>query len=95
VKPGDEVIITPLTFCATVNAIFHAGTTPILAHVDARTLNIDPSLVEASITSKTRGILPVHFAGRRTNILYVIWRNDMDQNRRVRPFRRIGIQREK
>jgi len=63
-NPGEEVITTPLTFCATVNAILHAGATPVLADVDSRTLNIDPSRVESEITSKTRAILPVHFAGR-------------------------------
>jgi dTDP-4-amino-4,6-dideoxygalactose transaminase len=63
-KPGDEVITTPLTFCATVNAILHAGAIPVLADVDPRTMNIDPSRVESAITSKTRAILPVHFAGR-------------------------------
>jgi dTDP-4-amino-4,6-dideoxygalactose transaminase len=63
-EPGDEVITTPLTFCATVNAILHAGATPVLADVDARTMNIDPSLVESVITRNTRAILPVHFAGR-------------------------------
>ena len=63
-RPGDEVITTPLTFCATVNAILHAGAIPVLADVDARTMNIDPSQVEAAITSKTRAILPVHYAGR-------------------------------
>jgi len=63
-KTGDEVITTPLTFCATVNAIIHAGATPVLADVDSRTMNIDPSRVESAITSKTRAILPVHFAGR-------------------------------
>jgi dTDP-4-amino-4,6-dideoxygalactose transaminase len=63
-RPGDEVITTPMTFCATVNAIIHAGLKPVLADVDPVTQNIDPNEVEARITSKTRAILPVHFAGR-------------------------------
>src|SRR6185295_18681782 len=61
---GDEVITTPMTFCASVNAIVHAGATPVLADVDPRTMNIDPSEIEARITSRTKAILPVHFAGR-------------------------------
>ena len=61
---GDEVITTPLTFCATVNAIIHAGLTPVLADIDATTMNIDIRAIEAKITSRTRAILPVHFAGR-------------------------------
>src|ERR1035437_9535975 len=61
---GDEVITTPMTFCATVNAILHAGATPVLADIDPHTLNIDPALIEAKITSRTKAILPVHFAGR-------------------------------
>jgi len=65
---GDEVITTPLTFCATVNAIIHAGATPVLADIDARTMNIDPAKVAAQITSKTKAILPVHFAGRPANM---------------------------
>lgn len=63
-QPGDEVITTPLTFCATVNAIVHAGATPVLADVDPVTMNIDPVQVEAKITPRTKAILPVHFAGR-------------------------------
>ncbi|GAA0714033.1 DegT/DnrJ/EryC1/StrS aminotransferase family protein [Dokdonella soli] len=62
--PGSEVITTPLTFCATVNAILHAGLTPVLADVDPLTQNIDPNEIEAAITPHTRAILPVHFAGR-------------------------------
>lgn len=64
IGPGDEVITTPLTFCATLNAIVHSGATPVLADVDPVTMNIDPQAVEARITSSTRAILPVHFAGR-------------------------------
>lgn len=63
-KPGDEVITSPLTFCATVNAIIHAGATPVLADVDAASMNIDPNAVAAKITPRTRAILPIHFAGR-------------------------------
>ena len=62
--PGAEVITTPLTFCATVNAIMHAGLTPVLADVDPVTQCIDPDAIEAAITPRTQAILPVHFAGR-------------------------------
>src|SRR4051812_150762 len=55
-KPGDEVITTPLTFCATVNAIIHAGAKPVLADIDPETLNIDPKSLEAKITAKTRAL---------------------------------------
>src|SRR5690606_8951300 len=51
-------------FCATVNAIIHAGLTPVLADVDAATQCIDPDAIEAAITPRTQAILPVHFAGR-------------------------------
>lgn len=64
IGPGDEVITTPMTFCATINAIIHTGATPVLVDVDPITMNIDPAQVEARITSRTRAILPVHFAGR-------------------------------
>ena len=61
---GSEVITTPMTFCASVNAIIHAGLTPVLADVDPSSQNIDPAAIEAAITPRTRAILPVHFAGR-------------------------------
>jgi len=67
-KSEDEVITTPMTFCATINAIIHAGATPVLADVDPATMNIDPEKVEEKITSKTKAILPVHFAGRPCNM---------------------------
>ena len=62
--PGSEVVTTPLTFCATANAIVHAGLVPVLADVDPATQNIDPAAIEAAITPRTRAIIPVHFAGR-------------------------------
>lgn len=64
VGPGDEVITTPMTFCATVNAIIHTGATPVLADIDPLTHNIDPAAVERAITPRTKALLPVHFAGR-------------------------------
>lgn len=67
-QPGDEVITTPLTFCATVNAIIHAGATPVLADVDPLTMNIDPHEIELRISPRTRAIAPVHFAGRACNM---------------------------
>lgn len=64
IKPGDEVITTPMTFCATINAIVHAGASPVLVDIEPDTMNIDPHKIEQAITPKTRAILPVHFAGR-------------------------------
>jgi len=68
VGPGDEVITTAMTFCSTVNAIIHAGATPVLADIDPHEINIDPAAVEACITPRTKAILPVHFAGRPCNM---------------------------
>jgi dTDP-4-amino-4,6-dideoxygalactose transaminase len=59
---GDEVITTPLTFCATVNTILHCGATPVLADVGPDG-NIDPEAVSARVTERTRAIVPVHLAG--------------------------------
>jgi dTDP-4-amino-4,6-dideoxygalactose transaminase len=63
-RPGDEVITSPMTFCATVNAIIHAGATPVLADINPLTMNIDPAAIEEKITPNTKAIIPVHFAGR-------------------------------
>jgi dTDP-4-amino-4,6-dideoxygalactose transaminase len=62
IGPGDEVITTPLTFCATVHAILHIGATPVLADVGCDG-NIDPNEVEGRITDRTRAIVPVHLGG--------------------------------
>ncbi len=61
---GDEVVTTPLTFCATANAIIHTGATPVFADVDPVTFNLDPERVAEALTPRTRALLPVHFAGR-------------------------------
>ena len=59
---GDEVITTPLTFCATVNSILHLGATAVLADVKPDG-NIDPASIAERITPRTRAIIPVHLAG--------------------------------
>lgn len=64
IGPGDEVITTPMTFCATINAIIHSGATPVLADCDPKTMNIMPEEIEKKVTGKTKAILPVHFGGR-------------------------------
>jgi len=64
ISPGDEVITTPMTFCATINAIIHCGAIPVLADCDRKTMNILPEEIEKKVTAKTKAILPVHFAGR-------------------------------
>lgn len=63
IGPGDEVITTPYTFIATVESICYLGAKPVLVDVDPVTRNIDPGLIEAAITSRTRAIVPVHIAG--------------------------------
>lgn len=61
---GDEVIVPVLTFCATANAVIHAGATPVFAEVEKDTANIDVTRLEERITERTRAIIVVHFAGR-------------------------------
>ncbi len=68
VGPGDEVITTPMTFAATVNVIEQTGATPILADVEQDTLNIAPSEIARRMTSRTKVIMPVHYAGHPADL---------------------------
>jgi dTDP-4-amino-4,6-dideoxygalactose transaminase len=63
VQPGDEVVTTTMTFCSTLHVIEHMGAKPVLVDVQPDTLCIDPDAVERAVTSRTRGILPVHLYG--------------------------------
>lgn len=63
IGPGDEVITTTYTFTATAEVVRYLGAHPVLVDIDATTFNLDPRLIEKAITSRTRAIIPVHFAG--------------------------------
>jgi dTDP-4-amino-4,6-dideoxygalactose transaminase len=64
IKPGHEVITTPLTFASTAHSIVHVGARPVFADVKLETMNIDPVAVEKKINKKTKAIIPVHLSGR-------------------------------
>lgn len=64
IGPGDEVIVTPMTFAASANCVLYQGATPVFADVDPDTLLIDPASVEAKITSRTKAIIAVDYAGQ-------------------------------
>ena len=64
VGPGDEVITSPITWPATANVVEHTGATPVFCDVREDDLNLDPSLLAASVNERTKAILPVHLAGQ-------------------------------
>jgi perosamine synthetase len=62
-RPGDEVITSPIAFVATANCFIYEGAIPVFADVDERTLNLDPAAVEAAMTERTRAIVAVDMFG--------------------------------
>ncbi|MFC1513937.1 DegT/DnrJ/EryC1/StrS family aminotransferase [candidate division KSB1 bacterium] len=63
IKPGDEVITTPMTFTATANVILHCGAKPVFVDIDPADLNIDTEKISEAVTIRTKAVIPVHFRG--------------------------------
>lgn len=68
IKPGDEVITTPLTFAASANCILYCGGTPVFGDINPETYNIDPGNIEKHITDKTKAVIAVDFTGQSVKI---------------------------
>jgi dTDP-4-amino-4,6-dideoxygalactose transaminase len=64
IGPGDEVITTPMSFCATANAVLHAGAKPVFVDVEEETGNLNAELLESRLSKKTKAIIPVHLYGQ-------------------------------
>ncbi len=64
IKPGDEVITTPITFAASANCVLYCGGTPVFADINPTTYNIDPEDIKRKITKNTKAIIAVHFTGQ-------------------------------
>ncbi|MFI5263468.1 MAG: DegT/DnrJ/EryC1/StrS family aminotransferase, partial [Candidatus Kapaibacterium sp.] len=64
IGPGDEVIVPAMTFCATANAVIHAGATPVIVDVEKGSQLISVSAIESAVSPRTKAIIPVHLGGR-------------------------------
>lgn len=72
VGPGDEVITTPFTFCASAEVILRVGATPVFVDIDPMTFNLDPDLLDDALSDKTRAILPVHIFGQMCDMAKIV-----------------------
>lgn len=72
VNPGDEVITTPFTFIATVEAVSHVGADPVFVDIDPATFNLDAGQIESKINDKTRAIIPVHLYGQPAEMTEIV-----------------------
>ncbi|MFO0946021.1 MAG: DegT/DnrJ/EryC1/StrS family aminotransferase [Planctomycetota bacterium] len=72
IQPGDEVICPPYTFVATANAVLQVNGIPVFVDIDPDTYNIDPTKIEAAVTPRTKGIIPVHFGGQPADMATIL-----------------------
>lgn len=72
IRAGEEVILPSYTFFSTASAVIEANAVPVFADIDLDTFNLDPKAVEAAITTRTRAIIPVHFAGQPADMRAIL-----------------------
>jgi len=72
VGPGDEVIVPPYTFVATATAVLSVNAVPVFADIDYDTFTLDPARFEQAITSRTKAVIPVHFAGQAADMAAIL-----------------------
>ncbi len=68
IGPGDEVIVSPITFAASANCVLYCGGTPVFADINPKTYNIDPASIRAHITEKTKAVVAVDFTGQAVEL---------------------------